>query len=144
MIKRSLVKRMNYVWSDDPALDKDASEFAEKWDQFKLDGDAKKLPLKEGEVVTIFELKPLHRKVFLRALSQTDPMDQFAEAFAHGVKGIAPCEIDGETLVVKFAKPGTEDERLAPEVLDKTFDPVLVCDVGARVMEISRINFQRG
>lgn len=60
--KRPLTEPVEYIYSQDPALDRDAADFAEKWRLYRERGDSSVLPLKPGQKPAVWRLRQLAGK----------------------------------------------------------------------------------
>jgi len=120
-----------HVYSQDPAIDKDHPDF--DWDRFKETGEMKYLPIKEGQTPTVFQIRRLTRRQFLKVI-KSDDAEQFSEAVAYGLRGIKDW---GAPVDLKFQGDG--QERLHPDTLDRIFAVELFVELGARIMELSRL-----
>lgn len=140
MIRKSLLGIVKHVWRDDPALDKsDPDKFEAAWTAFLADGDAAKLPVKEGQKVAEFDLAPLSRRQFLRVYQGGgSPLEQMAEAVAYGLRALRGFEVDGHAPDLERVESDV-GKRLSVKSLDAIFDPVLFAELGSRIVEISRI-----
>lgn len=142
MIIRSFVHPSKHVWSEDPSLDKQSANY--DWAEFLRTGDLKYAPAVEGGKLTVFSVKPLSRKQFTRVFSLPHgSLEQCSEAVAFGLKGIENYQVDGSPVEIKFSKVDGE-ERVHDEVLNRIFEPLLFIELGLRVMELSRLDPQKG
>jgi hypothetical protein len=138
LIVRSTLKSWNHVWSQDPALDRDADGFDEKWQSFLKTGDVRGLPVREGEKLAVLEIEPLNRKDYMRVLGMSG-IEQFNEAVACGLRSVTNWEIDGVPLVLERKEDGNT-KRLSVPSLDKIFDPYLFTELGLRILDVSRLD----
>lgn len=145
MIRKSLGGVVRHVWSDDPALDKsDPDVFAAKWKAFLADGKVECLPVVEGGAPAVFEIAPLTRRQFLRIYNGGGgALEQMSEAVAYGLRSVKGFEVDGRAPDVEKVDSDV-GKRLSAKCLDALFDPLLFAELGARVLEISRLDPTRG
>lgn len=137
MIIRTFVGRNNYVWSKDPSLDRDNPAF--NWPEFERTSSLEHAPAKEGCKLTVFEITPLSRKLFMRVFSMGASLDQMNEAIAYGLKGLRDYQSEGRPVELKTTKADGE-ERLTAETLDRLFEPMLWVELGKRILELSQLH----
>lgn len=143
-ISRSLTGTVQYVYSSDPAIDKDSPEFS--WEKYRETGDVKHLPTKgESERLTVFSLKPISMKRMQRITSMRNESggfstEQFGEAVAYGLKKVDNFEVDGKPFSLEF-EGASDEQRVKNKSLEKIFKQILFIELGNRVMEISDLSF---
>ena len=140
MITRSFTTPAPFVWSEDPALDRESPAYDH--DKFNDTGDLAHVPAVEGGKVTVFEIKAISRAQQKRCYALSG-LAQCDEAIACGLKSVRGGQAFGFPFEVKFAKVNGED-RVDPEVLDNVHDPLLWAEMGARILEISRLFPRKG
>lgn len=145
MISKSLGGIRHHVWSEDCALDKsDPDVFAAAWKAFLENGDETALPLLDGGTPAVFDLVPLTRRQFLRVYSGGgSPLEQMTEAVAYGLRAVRGFEVNSRPADVRSVDSDA-GKRLDAATLDALFDPMLFAELGARVLEISRLDPTRG
>jgi len=132
MIASRSTDKIEYVYSQDPAINKDSAEY--NWEKFVETGDRKYLPIRDGHLPTVFSLQRLPRTQFLRVLKM-DRVDQASEAVALGLKDVKNW---GGPLELKFKEQDGQD-RLTPDTLEKMFAVELFAELGVRIMELSTL-----
>lgn len=130
--KKRLTDPVEYIWSDDPALNKRKKSY--NFAKYLASGDAKHLPLKEGENPTVFYLAPLSRlqRVKVDQLLLTDgEVAGMHEAVAFGL-----CDIKGSDIDLEFVDTQS-GRRLSPGTLDTIYDTQLFLELGGRIHKLS-------
>lgn len=135
MIGTKSIERIEHIYSEDPALDRDAEDFAEKWARFR-DGSipAAHVPCKPGCKPTVFHIRGLSRKALLHVLSKQGA-EQAMEALALGVVGATDFEHDGRPVVIKRDKSDA-GERLSETTLEAFLALPLIVELSARVLSL--------
>jgi len=139
MIRRSLNKTVEVVWSQDPALDKDAAEFAAAFKRHIEEGaDAATLPTKPGEPLAVFEIRPLDPDAWTRCL-RMEKHDQDLEVVACGLQSVRGFVTDGKAVSLEV-----KDGRVTAASLRLIYDPRLFQEVASRIVVISMLHPFRG
>jgi hypothetical protein len=145
MITRSFTGPLPFVWSEDPALDpvclveretqpgkdKEPSDYA----AFLKTNDVTALSVRDGLKLTVFEIKPLTKKQKLQVYAKASTLEQMDEAIAWGLRAVRGNEAFGFPFEVKHDK----QDRVEADVLENLNDEILWLEMGARIMEISRL-----
>lgn len=135
MITKSITARRDYVWSRDPARDKDAP--GDNWEEFVKTGDVSHVKVKEGARLCLFKLSPLTRVQMLRVLAMESSY-QINEAVAFGLKGVDGYVVDSIPVELEFRGQGDE-KRVNERSLNAIWDAELFAELGARILHISRL-----
>lgn len=143
MIRRPITELKVFVWEKDKALDRrKPKEFAVAWKQFLEDGDAEKLPLREGCKPAVFKIAPLTMDQYLHCMELGKGARMVAAAARYGVRSIDNV-FHGDrpfTLTDKHF----DDTDLGPMVSDEAMQvlwiPDLIVALGGRVLEISNVD----
>lgn len=137
---RSANERFEYVYPEDPALDRENEAF--NWDEYLRTGDRQHIPCKDGEQPTVFHLQRLSRKALFHVLSKDKEL-QALEAVAYGLKRVENLEVSGQPFALKFRQNSSKTEtgeRLADETLDAMLAIDLIGDLGYRIICLSRLS----
>lgn len=159
MISRRVHRTVDHVWTEDPALDKEAEGFAAKWRKFLETGNVDELPLKNGQRPTVFRLASLKREAVLQ-LSDIVHADvkslvragndrviglaffrSFEAAVSRGLVGVQNFTDDaGRPVSLRF----DDDGLVHKETLEDLLYPELMRELGLRILEISMPGPTRG
>jgi hypothetical protein len=137
---RSLTQTFKHVWSDDPALDKDALD-ADVYAAFLDDGDASKLPVRPGCELMVFECKPLSAKARHRVLDvwQTKPASAYLEAVQLSIVGWTGfAGVSGTMPAPKMQQIGNA-QMLHDDAVEEINDPLLINELGMRILNWSAL-----
>lgn len=139
--ERSFIRTVRFVSTLDPAIDRDHPDLASLVEEYRKTGDVAKLPLREGATPTVFEIAPMSRKQLTRVLGIPSDkyIEQCSEAVAYGLRSVSNFIVDGEQVVIEHATV-SDEKRVKPAVLDRIFDPLLFAELGARILELNRLN----
>jgi hypothetical protein len=143
IINRSLTGTVPYIYSEDPAIDKKHLAFSKEL--YRETRDSKHVPVRDGERPTVFHLKSLsmrrlQRIMSMRNLDGTISPEQYGEAVAFGLKKVDDFEVDGKPFELKLESIGSE-ERVKNKSLEAIFKQDLFIELGARILELSDLNF---
>ena len=140
MIAHRSTDRIDYIITDDPALDSDHADF--DWDKYLKTADPKHAPVKEGCTPTVFSLVRLSRRQFLRVISMPET-EQASEAIRYGLKAVKDF---GRPLDLRQKRFGDLGEGLDNDTLDRLFSPELFQELGIRILSLSTLDptFGRG
>lgn len=107
-----------YVMANDPAIDTKSEAFS--WDKFKETGDLAHLPVREGEKLTVFQVRPLSRKV-LQYVMGLPKNEQGVAAVRFGLVSVAGLYDDErrEDVVLTVEPSPDLGDRLTTESLDR-------------------------
>lgn len=129
---------IEYIWSQDPAIDKNNSTY--NLEAYRKTLDRKHLPIVEPpEPPAVFRLRRLPRRIMqhIDALIHEDKkMQALTEAFAYGVERIEGWSVDGQPLECGKTKTAL-GERLDDATIDVVYDAALFMEVGGQVYTIS-------
>lgn len=123
---------IDYVYPDDPALDRERPDFS--WERFEKTRDRKHIPLKDGAEAMVFKVRRLTRKQFFRVMGRASSADQVQEAVAYGLVAVEPaCGLS--------RAQGDIGEKLDDTSLDRVYDlgPNLMISVGTFVLGLSQV-----
>jgi len=137
MIGKRSIDRVKYIFSGDPAIDRDSP--ALDWKKYTLTGDPKHAPVKEGCTATVFDLKRLSLVQFNHIMS-LEGARQTREAIAYGVAGISNW---GGTFTV-----GTKQSDLGLRLDDRTLEDMfaipegieLFGELGLRIITLNKLD----
>lgn len=140
-ITAPLTGTLPHVWTQDPALDMEKSDYTE----FTKSGDLAKLVAQDSKEFTVFKIGRLSRQDFLRLADRmTDGLthELFAEAVSLGLKGWkGEIKVGGEPLQFKLDHEGTPRERVSEKVMDVlTRIPALIDELGVRVIAVNKLD----
>lgn len=143
MFARSFLTSVKVASILDPAVNREHEEFESLWQEYRKGNDLTKIPVKEGAKLALFELAPLSRKQLLKVMSMSIPLEQCTEAVAFSLRSVSGFEVNGEPLEISHSNVDGE-KRVKPDCLDKLFDPLLFGELGARVLELNRLDPTKG
>lgn len=139
LIKHSLGSPRPVVYSGDPALDRDAPNFDEKWKAYERTLDASCLPTRPGHALTLFMVAPL-------TLAQQQHVEDLRwgeklfETIAYGVHDIRNLHAEnerGEASEWKWTRErGPFGQRLPDSVLELFRDDGLRTEIFLRVRQV--------
>ncbi|HYE58141.1 MAG TPA: hypothetical protein VD948_06530 [Rhodothermales bacterium] len=130
-------ERVLVLYSEDPALDKDHPDF--NWDLWLKTGDLKHAPTKQGMEPNRYWVRKLRMHRFEQVLD-TPGARQVREAVAWGLTAVEGHTFNGEPVVLKFKKISDAEQRLTDESLEQLYSPELFGELGARIVELSRLH----
>lgn len=112
-----------YIYLDDPALDKESKYFDFK--RYMQTLDRKHLPVKAGQTATVFKIRRLPRVTFTALASLAHTAERAVQAVAYGVIGVENfMNGNGQPIVLEFVGEGVE-RRLTGDSLNAIFAPQL-------------------
>ena len=138
MIGSRSTEKVVHIYSQDPALDRDAESFADAWAEFLKTGDKSKLPIRDGHTPTLWHIQRLKRKRFLWVLDQPDS-HRASEAIAFGLKQVDGFTVDGVPFALGFKKFSDSEDRLSEDTLEILFDPTFFGELGVRILGLSKL-----
>lgn len=128
---------IEYIYSEDPALDPEHADFNAK--KFLDSFDRKYLPVKDGVTPTVFKIRRLTRKRFM-AIAGMAPTERANATVAYGVVGIDNFMLkSGSYLIPEFSGSGV-DQHLTAATLDAMFDGGLFAELMNIIMAASGLD----
>ena len=138
MIGTRSIDAVEYIFSRDEALDKAHPDY--NWEEYIATCDSKYAPLKEGHTPTVFQVRKLSRKQYVKISALPDEQ-KWGEAIAFGLKGIKNFCRPVQLLMKNVPELG---ERLKDDVLDDIFAPELFVELGLRILTLSTLDPKYG
>ena len=141
LVSASTLKRsFDFIWADDPALDKEHPDF--NYEAWQETGEAIRLPFKAGQSPTIFRCRKLPRKALLdlQRIMREAHNKEPAEA-EHSLALVAMSAVEcGLKSVENWDMPlKLEAGRLSDETMDLLFEisPGLIWELGSVIFRES-------
>jgi hypothetical protein len=136
-LQRDLTQHYDHVWTSDPAIDKEHANFDA--DEYLKTGDMKFAPLRDGEKPTVFKIAPLSRKQWLDVTSRDGLTERLDAAVSYGLRSVENLEINGSPFQLEHEQ-SSKGSRVKQAYLDQIWDPELMTEIGAKVIQISKID----
>lgn len=135
MISLRPTVHLKHIYSEDPAIDKQHPDYS--WDKYVRTGDRKYVPVKDGFVPTVFELRPLTRRQY-QAVMRCDATALGMEAVAYGLVSVENLSRGDHPVVLK-SKPTDLGDRLTDESLDNLFAFDVIGELGLIIISLSAV-----
>lgn len=135
--QRSLTEVVKHVSAFDPAVDNKHPDF--NYDEYVKTGDTKFIPVRDGGTATIFHLRPLGSKSWMKATAEPTRDERVYRLVQFSLIAVENWSVDGSPLTI-VRKTVDGIEQVERKCLDKMYDPDLFLELGGRVAMISRID----
>ena len=133
-LKESLTARFNYIYPEDPAVDKDSQDYDPDGYEETLDPD--KLPMQPGSEATVFVCKPLERRAMNKVITLHDSDQNHDAAQVAVAYSLVDVKNGPEDLELTRLKDGSLDGK-SLDALYNGFGYTIFSKVGGAIMRRS-------
>jgi hypothetical protein len=133
----------DFIYPDDPALDTEAPDFAERYQEFTETGDRSRLPMRDDGTPTVFRVKRMSNKAFEHCLRQQHDVDRLREAVCYGLVKVENFGEPG-VMTLEFEKGDLGEQRLSRKSLEKIYVWDVLQLLGLRILSFQTLPPTKG